>query len=263
MRNETDIIGVASQLFMDVFVKNKNIHYVKKGNSNNTLLIVHGWGSDSANFDKLINLFSDHFTTIAIDLPGFGLSDLPDADWGIQEYGLLLSDFLQALNIQKCIYFGHSFGGALGVYMAATYPNLIDKLILCAPSFKRSTTVNPKNSFAIKMYRLLHINKYWPLKRLYYKVFFPKSDLPRFPKLESNFKKIVANDLTPLVSSIKVKTLILWGDRDSYVPVDDAYVLNKGIENSSLIIYEGSEHKFPKTETDRVYQDVIKFLTNA
>src|SRR3989344_2635207 len=104
----------------------KTINYQISG-TGNPFLFVHGWGGNLYSLQILAQLFSTKYMTITIDLPGFGLSDKPDPEWGVGEYAKFLIDFINKLNLKSVIFFGHSFGGALGIFIAANYPNYIKK----------------------------------------------------------------------------------------------------------------------------------------
>jgi pimeloyl-ACP methyl ester carboxylesterase len=225
------------------------INYEEKGHGD-PILLVHGWGGDHNSFKKLADLIPDAYRVIRIDLPGFGKSDLPKHQWGVEEFGRCLVDFLKTLNIGKVIYFGHSFGGSLGIYLAAHYPKLISKLILCAPSYKREA----KKSKGL-LTRLPQ-----PLRIILYRVFFPHSDLWRFPRLEPNFRKIVKQDLTIYLSKVKARTLILWGETDRKTPIEQSILLHKEIPNSILKTFPDIGHNLPLQHPELVYQELKKFL---
>lgn len=237
---------------MHLDLNGRTINYKVSGNGV-PFLLVHGWGGSSESLEALAKLLSANYKTITIDLPGFGLSSKPYSDWGVGEYAKLLIDFLDQLKLTPINFFGHSFGGALGISIASKYPNHISKLILSGPSYKRNPPVTTKIG---RLFSWSH-----PIvKKIFYKILFPPSDLYAFPKLESNFRKIVNQDLTPLLSSIKTPTLILWGEEDKETPVPHAYELEKKIKNSLLKIFPGIGHNLPLKYPQKVNEEIGKFL---
>jgi pimeloyl-ACP methyl ester carboxylesterase len=99
-------------------------------------------------------LQSRHDTTV-IDLPGFGESDLPDKEWGVEEYAAIVEEAIRTLGLNRPVFFGHSFGGSIGIYLAATHKNIFSKLVLCDASFKRSPA---KSSFIGAVLRKLPVH---------------------------------------------------------------------------------------------------------
>lgn len=231
-------------------VSGKKIYFERHG-TGPPLLFVHGWGGTSMSLIPLAKLFTG-YETIVLDLPGFGKSDLPDPTWGVEEYANLVNQFCLQLGLKNITYFGHSFGGSLGVYLASIQPELIAKLILCNSAFKRTS---PSQSRFPLMKRL-------PLsmKRFLYRVFFPNSDSMKYSQLETNFRKIITQDLSHFLPKIKIPTLILWGSADKDTPVPMATELHQKIEGSTLKMFEGVTHGLPLKYPELVYKEIMKFL---
>jgi pimeloyl-ACP methyl ester carboxylesterase len=82
----------------------------------------------------------------------------------------------------------------------------------------------------------------------------------KYPHLESNFRKIITQDLSGLLPEIKIPTLILWGSADRDTPAPMAYELNEKIAGSVLKIFEGVSHGLPLAYPKLVYREMIKFL---
>ena len=98
------------------------------------------------------------------------------------------------------------------------------------------------------------------IKKIVYRVFFPNSDSMKYPRLESNFRKIISRDLTSYLSSIHTPTLILWGEQDKDTTLFLAYELNKKIAGSQLVAFPDVTHGLPLKYPHEVYQKVIDFL---
>lgn len=235
-------------MFLDV--SGKKIYFERRG-AGPPLLFVHGWGGTSMSLLPLAKMFLS-YETIVLDLPGFGKSDLPDSSWGVEEYTSLINQFCLKLGIEKITYFGHSFGGSLGIYLASSNSSLIGKLILCNSAFKR--TSSHQSSFSL-MKRLP-----MSVKKFLYRIFFPNSDSMKYPHLETNFRKIITQDLSHLLAKIKIPTLILWGSVDKDTPVPMAHELHEKIEGSTLKIFEGVTHGLPLKYPELVYKEMAKFI---
>lgn len=226
------------------------------------ILFVHGWGGSHKSLLALAQLLETDFSYILVDLPGFGSSDNPDPDWGVEEYADLIRWLIDSLNITPVHYFGHSFGGSLGIYLAAKYPQYIHKLMLCNSSFKRTGKTSKRALQMKKMVGLLPGGSYVfeKTKLMLYRVFFPDSDISKFPHLESNFRKIVQQDLSGLLEKITAPTYVLWGKDDTYTPVSMANELHKKLPNSTLKIFPDIGHNLPIKHATSVYTYVKSFL---
>lgn len=86
------------------------------------LILLHGWGQSVASWVDFPSRIDSRFRIIALDLPGFGLSDEPPAVWSVRDYADFVHRFLQKLKIQRPVVMGHSFGGRIAIAYAAQYP---------------------------------------------------------------------------------------------------------------------------------------------
>lgn len=248
---------------MFITVRGKRVYYEAYGKGSECAVFVHGWGGSHRSLKKLAEKSAKKLYSVILDLPGFGKSQNPDPDWGVGEYAELVAAFMRELKLDRPVFFGHSFGGSLGIYIAANNLYTFSKLILCASSFKRT---GKKCRLASGMNRL--VNVYVPFlkealaktKPWLYKIFFRGSDLTKYPHLESNFRKIVAQDLSALPASITVPTLILWGARDTYTPPEFADELELKISNSKKVIFPHKTHNLPIRYPDCVWNEMKVFL---
>ncbi|EOM77474.1 alpha/beta fold hydrolase [Rhodococcus rhodnii] len=95
------------------------------------LLLLHGSGPGVTgwrNFRGNLGVFAEHFRTLVLEFPGFGVSD----DFGGHPMVDALSaavDFLDALDLQDVAVVGNSMGGMVGINMAIDHPERVNKLV--------------------------------------------------------------------------------------------------------------------------------------
>ncbi|MEO6733645.1 MAG: alpha/beta hydrolase [Ferruginibacter sp.] len=107
------------------------LHYLEFDGELPVIILMHGLTANAHAFDGLIAAgLSPAFNIISVDLRGRGQSDAPDVGYTMQEHAADIIGLMDALQIEKAIFAGHSFGGFLAVYLAAFYPTRVDKLIL-------------------------------------------------------------------------------------------------------------------------------------
>lgn len=239
---------------MQLSVHGKSVYYDVVGQGS-PVLLVHGWGGSSESLRKLAELLSAKHKAIIVDLPGFGQSETPPPEWGTAEYATVLVELLKHLKIKKADYFGHSFGGSLGIYLV-DHTNVIDHLILCNSAYKRTGKVSP---FARAAKHLLPGNNA-PLKLMLYRIFFRGSDLAKFPHVEQNYRRIMKEDLSMIVPEIKVPTLILWGENDTITPVSFAHDLHEKIKGSKLVIFPDTRHALPLRQPELLVEPIEAFI---
>jgi pimeloyl-ACP methyl ester carboxylesterase len=242
---------------MEMTISGKLISYDVIG-SGAPILFVHGWGSKAKTvWTTLVESLSASYQCYLIDLPGFGGSENPDSDWGVEEYADVIKKFILELNLTGLTYLGHSFGGALGVYLGANHSELFEGLILSSPSYRRPNASRNKK----KRSHFLNIFRLRLLRRIKYKLLYPNSELMKLPHLESNFRKIVSTDLSDMARKIKLRTLIIWPSDDIETPLNDAYLLKSHIPSSILKVVGSQGHDMIYVTPSLVLNDIKDFLS--
>ena len=117
-----------------ITIGNLRIRYVDKNVGGRTLLLVHGLGGSLESWTNNIQYLSSRFRVIALDLPGFGLSDKPRIDYTIKFYVSFLRKFVKKLNLASLVLIGSSLGGHIAVEFTLKNMKLVQKMILVSPA---------------------------------------------------------------------------------------------------------------------------------
>lgn len=107
------------------------LHYLDHGGEGQPLILMPGLTANAHCFDGLVKAgLGKQFRVLALDLRGRGLSDKPDTGYSMEDHALDVLGLIDALNLENLILGGHSFGGLLSMYMAASYPDRMEKLVV-------------------------------------------------------------------------------------------------------------------------------------
>lgn len=124
-------------------VEGLRLHY-RSGGDGPPVLLLHGWPTSSFLWRHVMVEIAGGSRAIALDLPGFGLSDKPlDASYSFRFYDRVLNGFLDALEIEETGLAVHDLGGPLGLYWACRRPERLSRLALL------NTLVYPDPSWAV------------------------------------------------------------------------------------------------------------------
>jgi pimeloyl-ACP methyl ester carboxylesterase len=237
------------------------------------ILILHGWGGSSDSWAKFIEISSQNFKIFCPDLPGFGKSQKPPRVWCNEDYCDFVFKFSEELKIEKFYLIGHSFGGGLAAKFVVKYPEKVKALILCSASIfrkrKRFSLRQLIAYFLAKLHFILAIpffEKYfYPIARkIVYKIAGVYDYyVIRDGIMKKTFSNVVNEDLSYLLPKIKLPTLIVWGEKDDKVPLEEAFLIQKSIPNSKLEIIKKIGHvphiKKP-FELSKIILDFLKTL---
>jgi len=110
------------------------VRALRAGVGDTTLVFLHGYGESLLAWQDVLGHFIDHYRVLAIDLPGFGLSDpLPDSS-GYDAYLGALGRLIEREASGPVVVVGHSMGGQLAAGLALAYPRRVVAAILIAPA---------------------------------------------------------------------------------------------------------------------------------
>ncbi len=106
------------------------IHYVDEG-SGETLLLLHGNPAWSFLYRKMIGALKDQFRCVALDYPGYGMSDAPPG-YGFtpREHSVMLERFVQRLGLTDLTIMVQDWGGPIGFGFAGQRPELVRRFII-------------------------------------------------------------------------------------------------------------------------------------
>lgn len=109
-----------------------SIHVRDYGGTGTPIVLVHGLGGSKANWDAIGLALSDLGHTVAIDLPGFGLSP-PGDDWGLDTHSTAVHWLIDELGA-PAILVGNSMGALVSEMVASDSPGSVAALVLMSPA---------------------------------------------------------------------------------------------------------------------------------
>jgi pimeloyl-ACP methyl ester carboxylesterase len=129
-----------------VVVGGRRLHYLEAGRGE-PVLLLHGWPTNAQLWRDTLGPLSETRRAIALDLPGFGLSDKPlDVRYSFRFFDEVLDSFTAAIGVRRTGLVVHDLGGPIGLHWATRRPErLIDLAIL-------NTLVFPNPSWAVKLF---------------------------------------------------------------------------------------------------------------
>ncbi len=216
-------------------------------------------------------ILSKKHRIIAPDLPGYGFSDKPSTDYTPEFFSKFIFDFLDILGIKKTIMVGTSLGGQLVAEYAISQNKMVEKIVLVCPSgvMKNSTPTLDAYSMAA-LYP-----SYDTVKTAYEMMTGSKNvtteSIDSFIKrmTQPNAKMAFMSTLLALknsppitnrLSNITVPTMVIWGKKDTLIPVKYANDFVSSIKNCQLEIMENCGHTPHIEDPVKFSQIVLNFL---
>lgn len=247
---------------MHFIVNDFDLYYEKYGENEEPILILPGWGDTRETFLPLIETLKEHFTIYIIDYPGFGKSSFPNRDLYIEDYAILIKDFIKVNHLENTNIIAHSFGGRILSFLKGKYELPLSKIILMdIAGLKNKKTL--KQKIKEKTYKLLKKIKYFLPKKqkenyLNFLIqIFGSNDFQQLPpQIRNTFIHIVQEDLEENFKNIKGDILIIWGENDQITSLSDGRKIHNLIKGSILIPIKNATH-FPYIEQKQLVTNII------
>lgn len=222
---------------MTINIRNININYIQYG-SGSDVVLLHGWGQNIAMMKPIGDRLQKNHRITILDFPGFGDSEEPKTALTVYDYCEILEELLKKLKVKKPVIMGHSFGGRIAIIYASR--NEVEKVVLFgSPCIRKEVKPSLKLRMLKSLKKIPGINKLEG---------FAKNHMGSrdYKNASEIMKKILVNvvneDLSKCAKKINVPTLLIWGDRDTEAPVEDAKELEKIIPDAGLIVLPNSTH---------------------
>lgn len=245
-------------------VHGARVNYVEMG-SGPTLVLIHGLSGCWQNWLENIPHFAHRHRVVAVDLAGFGDSELPHEEISIPGYGRFIDSFLGEIGIERATLVGNSMGGFIAAETAIAHPSRVEKLVLVSAAGLVRTGNAQLNALeraarlfqpamAAIMARREHVVRRPRLRRVIFAgvVKYPQRLAPELfyevasgagkPGFLDALNATMAYDFRDRLPEISVPTLIVWGRNDRVVPVAGAYEYEKLIPGARLVVWEETGH---------------------
>lgn len=218
-----------------------DINYIQYGNDKGKdIVLLHGWGQNIEMMKPLGDLLADNYHITIIDLPGFGKSKEPATILDVGDYTEIVHDLLKSLKVVKPTLIGHSFGGRISIRYGASYD--VEKLVLCgAPCVKTKKELTLKEKMLKSVKKLPGMEKLADIAKNY----IGSTDYKNAsPMMRDILVKVVGEDLSEYAKKIKVPVILIWGEYDEAVPLEEGRMLEKLLSDGAMIVLPGTHYVY-------------------
>lgn len=263
----------------------------RRGGAGPPILFIHGIAGSYDTFDPVLGKLAKTHEVIAPDLLGHGRSAKPRGDYSLGAYASGLRDLLEMLEIPAVSVVGHSMGGGIAMQFAYQFPERCQRLVLVSsgglgpqvtPLLRAATLPGADLVLALatsaRAKRVIS-SALSPFRRLGLAIsashahvvdhiaHFDDPDTRRAfiltarSVLDLKGQRVDARDRLYLAQSMP--TMIIWGSRDRFIPVQHGREAHEMIPGSRLEIFEDAGH-FPHwQDPERFSSCLVDFMTTT
>ena len=260
-----------------VKANNINLNYEQQG-SGEPLILLPFLSADNACYTFQVAEYAKHFTCISIDLRGTGESDRPTTPYSIEDLADDIVAFLDALNIPSAHITGLSLGGAIGLWLAAKYPDKVKSLSVHSGWGKTDLFVKTLvNGWQVTAKALNNVPE-MTIQNIFPWCFMPElyAERPDYIQSLSDFVRsrpaqtvadfilqsnaVIAHDVEEQLINITAPTQISFGSHDMVTSTRFAFPMQERIRNTELIIFDRCAHAPNFERVDEFNQRTLEFL---
>lgn len=224
------------------------------------LILLHGAIGSSEQLQSLKEKLSPDFHVHSLNFPGHGDEVMMEI-FSIEQFAGHLKKYLLKNKIEKASLFGYSMGGYVALYLAKQHPEMIDKIITLATKFHWDEAIADKE---VKMLQPHVIEQ----------------KLPGFATTLSerhhpnNWKEVLHKTAAMLMEmgkdnplkledykNIHTPSLIMLGDRDKMVFLEETVAVYKQLPNSQLAVLPGTPHPIEGVNKEALFFFIKQFLS--
>jgi len=201
----------------------------------------HGWGRTHRDFIPVAEMLAPVARSLLIDLPGFGATPRPEGDWGTQDYAAHIAGHLARTHgIERFVWVGHSFGGRVGLRLAAAPTPGLRHLVIVAGAGvprRRSPWEEWRGRIRGAQFRRLKARATGEHEIVALEKRFGSPDYvaSRDLGLRDIFVKTVGEDQTRAARAIDVPTTLIYGGKDTETPPEIGHRLHRLIKGSAYV----------------------------
>ena len=256
----------------------------RSAGSGPVIMLAHGITSTSGTWERVLPALAERFTVIAPDLLGHGESAKPRGDYSLGAYASGLRDILVALGHDKATFVGHSLGGGVAMQLAYQFPERCERLVLVSSGglgrelgFLLRAATLPGSEWVIPLLAsrgLLGAGRAvgGALARVGLRAGTDMAQMAQGhatladPETRAAFVQTLRTIVEPsgqrvdasdrLYLAEHVPFLIIWGERDSMIPVAHGRAAHELVPSSRLEIFPEAGH-FPQLDEPQLFVDVL------
>jgi len=267
----------------EIFIDGQRVLYCEKNSKRKKIIVLlHGYPGNYEGLMDLANNLGKKYRIIMPNFPSCGGSDPLKTENNLKNFAEWLKIFLETISVNKAIIIGHSFGSRVAMVFSATYPEMVEQMVLITPVLKPDSKFLYILSPYYKMAKLLPpmVRKKFlsnkPYEYVACKIVLKSKNNDLHKKIINRgikelqyvyptaridlFEEFCKSDLIKMGDKIEAKTLIIAGGKDELVTKKSIEDFVNQVKNVSLETIENSGHLLPFESPESTAEIILSWI---
>ena len=219
------------------------------------VVLVHGLSGSSRWWVRNLAPLAARYTVYLVDLPGFGAMRRLRRAFALARAAHWLHEWMRTVGLARIHLVGHSMGGLIAIRLAATYPQVVRRLVLAAPA--GIPTAKTLFGEIVPLIRAVGATTPAFLPVLAYDA-LRAGPLTLLRASQALLREDVRDDL----SRITAPALLIWGSHDTLIPPSLGPLMCDQIPDARLVVIPGAGHVVMFDRADEFNAELLTFLAD-
>ena len=244
------------------------VRTVRFGRGDTTAVLLHGYGESLIAWRGVADRLGRRFRVVAIDLPGFGLSDKPAGPYDVESMRRRVADFVGRATEGPLIVIGHSMGGEIAAALAMSEPRVVAAVLIAPAGDGLGDAVDslPADVRGLAAAAPLILPVHDPAW-----LAEPEERVDYDPMLDSAYRAAAAAVLAQFdfsalrgrFGSLDMPVLLIWGRQDPTIPYAVGERIAAELPCGRLVGFDGAFHRPHQAQPDLVAAEIEHFFNGG
>lgn len=249
------------------------VEFVAQGSETGApVILLHGLSDSWRSFEPLLPHLPESIRAYALSLRGHGESDRPVSPYGMSDMAADVVAFMDAMGItDTATVVGHSMGARVAMQLAVDHPGRVRRLVLVgafAPGLPNPTLdelrmmVDELTDAALPAFarEFQESTIARPVASAFVETMVGESRKLKPGTWRAVLRGFLSDDVSSRLATARLPVLLVWGERDSFVPRRDQDALAAAFPDARLQAYAATGHAVHWEDPRRMASDLVNFV---
>ena len=242
---------------------------VRLGAGDTTLVLLHGYGESLMSWRAVADRLGTRFRVVAVDLPGFGVSDKPAGPYTLDAMHRRMAAFISRWTKGPVIVIGHSMGGEIAASLAMSEPRIVAAVLIAPAGYEIAGVIDSLPAgvaglagAATPLVIPVH-DPQWLREPDSLAAYDPVLDTAYRLAARTVLEQFDFAALRERFRSLAKPVLVIWGRHDPTIPFETGEAIMAELPCATFVPIDAALHRPHQAQPDRVAAAIEQFFNRS